>query len=55
MPLSWEELEAAEPMDFRVYNVLQRLEKTGDRWHDVGSKKQSLAQAFGSSSRTQDP
>src|SRR5690606_4963293 len=35
MPLSWEELEAAEPMQFTMRNVLSRLEKTGDRWHDA--------------------
>lgn len=52
MPLTWEELEAAEPMDFTMGNVLARLERTGDRWHDVFSAKQSLAQAFGSSGRT---
>jgi bifunctional non-homologous end joining protein LigD len=48
MPLTWEELEAAEPMDFTIGNVLSRLEKTGDRWHDALSAKQSLAKAFGS-------
>ena len=47
MPLSWEELEAAEPMDFSIDNVVARLEKTGDRWHDVLELKQSLTQAFG--------
>jgi len=47
MPLSWEELEAAEPMDFTINNVPARLEKTGDRWHDVLKRKQSLTQAFG--------
>lgn len=52
MPLTWEELEAAEPMDFSIANVMARLEKTGDRWHDALSVKQSLAQAFGSSGRT---
>lgn len=52
MPLSWEELEAAEPLDFRIDNVLGRLEKAGDRWHDALSSKQSLARAFGSSPRT---
>jgi bifunctional non-homologous end joining protein LigD len=52
MPLAWEELEAAEPLDFTLHNVLRRLEKTGDRWHDVLSKKQSLAQAFGSNGRS---
>lgn len=50
MPLSWEELEAAEPMDFTLHNAMQRLDKTGDRWHDALVKKQDLAQAFGSTS-----
>lgn len=48
MPLTWEELEAAEPMDFTMQNVLGRLEKTGDRWQDALTSKQSLARAFGS-------
>jgi DNA primase len=47
MPLTWEELEAAEPMDFSIDNVLPRLEKNGDRWHDVLESKQSLTQTFG--------
>jgi bifunctional non-homologous end joining protein LigD len=47
MPLTWDELEAAEPTDFTVANAAARLEKTGDRWHDALLKKQSLAQAFG--------
>jgi bifunctional non-homologous end joining protein LigD len=47
MPLTWEELEAAEPMAFTMRNVLERLEKTGDRWHDSLSKKLGLAEAFG--------
>ncbi len=47
MPLTWEELEAAEPMDFSIDNVIPRLEKNGDRWHDVLETKQSLTQAFG--------
>jgi bifunctional non-homologous end joining protein LigD len=51
MPLTWEALEAAEPLDFRLPNVIARLEKAGDRWHDVFSTKQSLARAFGSISR----
>jgi bifunctional non-homologous end joining protein LigD len=51
MPLTWEELEAAEPMHFTMRNALSRLEKTGDRWHDVFAAKQSLALAFGSKSR----
>ena len=52
MPLSWKELEDAEPMDFRLDNVIPRLESTGDRWHDVLAQKQSLAKAFGSNERT---
>lgn len=52
MPLSWEELEAAEPADFTLNNVAARLEKAGDRWHDALSAKQSLADAFGSNGRT---
>ncbi len=47
MPLTWEELEAAEPMDFTIPNVPARLEKRGDRWHDVLERKQSLTKAFG--------
>ena len=47
MPLTWEELEAAEPMDFTIKDVPARLEKTGDRWHDVLEIKQSLTKAFG--------
>jgi bifunctional non-homologous end joining protein LigD len=48
MPLTWEELEAAEPLDFRVGNVLRRLESAGDRWHDIFATKQSLTRAFSS-------
>jgi len=52
MPLTWEELEAAEPTDFTVLNAMQRLDRTGDRWHHVLEQKQSLARAFGSVART---
>ena len=51
MPLTWEELEAAEPMQFTMRNVLSRLEKTGDRWHDALTSKQNLTIAFGSESK----
>jgi bifunctional non-homologous end joining protein LigD len=51
MPLTWEELEAAEPMHFTMRNALDRLEKAGDRWHDVLSVKQNLAKVFGSNGR----
>ena len=46
MPLTWEELEAAEPTDFTLANALARLDRTGGRWHDVLSRKQGLAQAL---------
>jgi DNA primase len=51
MPLTWEELEAAEPTDFTLANATARLDRTGDRWHDVFAMKHSLAQAFGSNRR----
>jgi bifunctional non-homologous end joining protein LigD len=51
MPLTWEELEAAEPPDFTIGNAADRLDRTGDRWHDVFAMKQSLAKAFASVGR----
>jgi bifunctional non-homologous end joining protein LigD len=47
MPLTWEELEAAEVMDFTIATVPARLEKTGDRWQDALSRKYSLSKALG--------
>src|SRR5207247_5866812 len=32
LPLTWEELAAAHPLDFRITNVPERLERTGDGW-----------------------
>jgi bifunctional non-homologous end joining protein LigD len=46
MPLGWEELARAHPLDFRIDNVLTRLEKEGDRWHNAARDKQSLEQAL---------
>ena len=51
MPLSWEELEAAEPGDFTLLNAPARLDRAGDRWHDIFARKQSLAKAFESVER----
>ncbi len=42
MPLTWEELEKAHPLDFRITNAPERLAKTGDRWAEALSRKQSL-------------
>ena len=46
MPLSWEELASAHPLDFRITNAAERLAKAGDRWSDALSGKQSLEQAL---------
>ncbi|MGE5321141.1 MAG: non-homologous end-joining DNA ligase, partial [Hyphomicrobiaceae bacterium] len=42
MPLSWEALQTAHPLDFNLANVAQRLAQSGDPWHDALSRKQSL-------------
>jgi len=42
MPLTWEELAAAHPLDFRISNAADRLAQTGDRWQEALSRKQSL-------------
>ncbi len=44
MPLTWDELAGAHPLDFRITNVAERLAK-GDRWHDALKAKQSLERA----------
>ena len=46
MPLSWDELASAHPLDFRITNVPQRLQRTGDRWTDALERKQSLEKAL---------
>jgi bifunctional non-homologous end joining protein LigD len=46
MPLTWEELEAAEVMDFTITSAPARLEKTGDRWQDALSNKFSLSRSL---------
>ena len=46
MPLSWEELAGAHPLDFRITNAAERLAKTGDRWQDALTRKQDLEQAL---------
>jgi len=35
MPLTWEELARAHPLDFRISNAPERLAQTGDRWKDA--------------------
>ena len=46
MPLTWEELAGAHPLDFRITNAPQRLAQTGDRWADALERKQSLERAL---------
>ncbi|NMG74909.1 non-homologous end-joining DNA ligase [Aromatoleum diolicum] len=46
MPLTWDELASAHPLDFRITNVAQRLSQTGDRWHDALARKLSLERAL---------
>src|SRR5688500_7339114 len=47
MPLTWEELAGAHPLDFRITNVAERLANGGDRWRDALKSKQSLEKSFG--------
>jgi bifunctional non-homologous end joining protein LigD len=49
MPLTWEELERAHPMDFRMDNVVERLQRNGDRWHDALTTKQDLTRSLAAS------
>ena len=46
MPLTWEELAKAHPLDFRLTNAIQRLSRTGDRWKDALTRKQGLESAL---------
>ena len=46
MPLTWEELAKAHPLDFTLSNVPQRLARTGDRWREALTRKQSLEKAL---------
>jgi len=46
MPLSWEELAHAHPLDFRITNVLNKLTQFGDRWRNALKDKQDLQRAL---------
>src|SRR5678815_1226605 len=46
MPLTWEELAGAHPLDFLMTNAPARLAKTGDRWSAALTRKQSLEGAL---------
>ncbi|HKE48108.1 MAG TPA: DNA ligase D [Rhodanobacteraceae bacterium] len=49
MPLTWDELAKAHPLDFRLTNVIPRLTAAGDRWKDALKKKQDLEGALAGS------
>ena len=47
MPLTRDELANAHPLDFRMWNVFERLERQGDVWREVIALKQDLHRVFG--------
>ena len=51
MPLTWEELANAHPLDFRMTNAIERLAATGDRWRDALARKQDLLAAVAATSK----
>jgi bifunctional non-homologous end joining protein LigD len=49
MPVRWDELKDTYPTDFTILSAMDRLEKTGDLWHDILDHKHDLAALLGSS------
>jgi bifunctional non-homologous end joining protein LigD len=47
MPLTWDELANAHPLDFRVANAVQWLARTSDPWQEAFSAKQDLERVLG--------
>lgn len=47
MPLTWEELEHAHPLDFRMTDCFDLLDARGDVWRDALRDKQSVENALG--------
>jgi bifunctional non-homologous end joining protein LigD len=47
MPLSWDELAGAHPLDFTMDNAPQRLARTGDFWANALTRKQNIQQTLG--------
>jgi bifunctional non-homologous end joining protein LigD len=46
MPLTWDELANAHPLDFRIANAMERLASSGDRWREALSRKGDLEAAL---------
>jgi bifunctional non-homologous end joining protein LigD len=44
MPLTWDELARAHPLDFRITNVVEMLTRSGDRWRNALKNKQDLGE-----------
>jgi bifunctional non-homologous end joining protein LigD len=51
MPLTWDELAGAHPLDFTLANTPRRLARTGDRWRDALQKKQNLEAVLSQTSK----
>jgi bifunctional non-homologous end joining protein LigD len=51
MPLTWDELAGAHPLDFTLANAPQRLARTGDRWREALQNKQSLEAVLSKTSK----
>jgi bifunctional non-homologous end joining protein LigD len=47
MPLTWEELKSAQPLDYTMRNVAELLAKRGDVWRNLLEAKQDLARILG--------
>ena len=50
MPLTWDELADAHPLDFRLTNVIEKLTRNGDRWRNALKNKQNLERALAKNS-----
>jgi bifunctional non-homologous end joining protein LigD len=46
MPLTWEQLAKAHPLDFRMTNVIDILTRSGDQWRNALKNKQDLERAL---------
>jgi bifunctional non-homologous end joining protein LigD len=46
MPLTWEQLAKAHPLDFRITNVINMLTRSGDNWRNALKNKQDLMEAL---------
>ncbi|GAB3388750.1 DNA ligase D [Lysobacter fragariae] len=47
MPLTWDELANAHPLDFRMTNAIKHLSRAGDRWKDALTRKQDILKILG--------